>query len=141
MLSKFVLLKLYSEYLTYANFFISLHCYRLFFFRSTAQFFTQIDMELFCQFITWTNWVNSGKFMDNCWLSCQVMADMENLYNDLIILNLYQVYQLIVNHWRNGHGKRGQKQPNPSTKYSYYVKFTFNFLFNIFKSVNFFYHV
>ena len=28
----------------------------------------------FCQFITWTNWVNPGKFMDNCWLSCQAMA-------------------------------------------------------------------
>ena len=30
--------------------------------------------ELFCQFISWTNWLNSGKSMDNCWLSCQVMA-------------------------------------------------------------------
>ena len=35
--------------------------------------------ELFCQFISWTNWVNSGKFMETeyCWISCQVMADME----------------------------------------------------------------
>ena len=45
--------------------------------------------ELFCQFIIWTNWVNSGKFMDNCWISCQVMVDMEKFYGDLIIINLY----------------------------------------------------
>ena len=44
--------------------------------------------ELFCQFISWTTWVNSGKFMDNCWISCQVMADMENFYGDLIIIDL-----------------------------------------------------
>ena len=25
--------------------------------------------ELVCQFISWTNWVNSGQFMDNCWIS------------------------------------------------------------------------
>ena len=50
-------------------------------------FFTQIYM--FCQLISWTNWVNSGKFMDNCWISCQVMADIENFYDDLIIINLY----------------------------------------------------
>ena len=31
-------------------------------------FITNLD-ELFCQFISWTNWVNSGKFMDNCWIS------------------------------------------------------------------------
>ena len=35
--------------------------------------------ELFCQFISCTNGVNSGKFMDNCWISCQVMADMKKL--------------------------------------------------------------
>ena len=29
-----------------------------------------------------------GKFMDNCWISCQDMADMENTYNNLIIINL-----------------------------------------------------
>ena len=46
--------------------------------------------ELFCQFISWTNWVNSGKFMDNCWMSCQVMADMEKFYDDLIIADLYR---------------------------------------------------
>ena len=33
--------------------------------------------ESFCQFIGWTNWVNSGKSMDNCSISCQVMADMK----------------------------------------------------------------
>ena len=45
--------------------------------------------ELFCQFPSWTNLVNSGKFMDNCWISCQVMADMEIFYGDLIIIDLY----------------------------------------------------
>ena len=44
--------------------------------------------ELFCQFISWINWVNSGKFIDNCWISCQVMADMKKVCNDLIINNL-----------------------------------------------------
>ena len=39
-------------------------------------FYTNL-LELFCQCISWTNWVNSGKFMDNCWISCQVMADMK----------------------------------------------------------------
>ena len=39
-------------------------------------FYTNLH-ELFCQFISWTNWVNSGKFMDNCWISCQVMAGMK----------------------------------------------------------------
>ena len=36
-------------------------------------FYTNLH-ELFFQFISWTNWVNSGKFMDNWWISCQVMA-------------------------------------------------------------------
>ena len=27
--------------------------------------------------------------MDNCWMSCQVVADMKKVYNDLIIINLY----------------------------------------------------
>ena len=35
------------------------------------------------------NWVNSGKFMDNYLISCQVMAGMEKFYDDLIIINLY----------------------------------------------------
>ena len=47
--------------------------------------------ELFCQFISWTNWVNAGKFMGNCWISCQVMADMEKVYENLIIINLYNI--------------------------------------------------
>ena len=50
-----------------------------------AIFYTNLH-ELFCQFINWTNWVNSGKFMDNCWISCQVMADMKKVYDYLIIL-------------------------------------------------------
>ena len=28
--------------------------------------------------------------MDNCWISCQVMADMEKFYDDLMIMNLYK---------------------------------------------------
>ena len=50
-----------------------------------AIFYTNL-YELFCQFISWTNWVNSGKFMDKCWISCQVMADMKKVYDDLIII-------------------------------------------------------
>ena len=47
--------------------------------------------ELFCQFRIWTNWVNPGKFLDNCWISCQVMADMKKVYDDLTIINLYLI--------------------------------------------------
>ena len=50
-------------------------------------FYTNLR-ELFCKFISWTNWVNSGWFMDNCWISCQVMADMKKVYDDLIFINL-----------------------------------------------------
>ena len=52
-----------------------------------AIFYTNLH-ELFCQYISWTNWVNSGKFMDNCWISCQVMADMKKVYDNIIIINL-----------------------------------------------------
>ena len=69
-------------------------CYRLFFLRSIAQFFYTNLHELFCQLINWTNWVNSGKFMDNCWISCQVKADMKKSYHDLIIINLYLIFLL-----------------------------------------------
>ena len=48
------------------------------------------EQNLFCQFISLTNWVNSGKFMDNCWISSQLMVDMKIFYNDLIIINLYK---------------------------------------------------
>ena len=54
-----------------------------------AIFYTNLHEFFFCQFISWTNWVNSGKFMDKCWISCQVMADMKKVYNYLIIINLY----------------------------------------------------
>ena len=33
--------------------------------------------------------IKLGKFMDHCWISCQVMADMEKFYNYLMIINLY----------------------------------------------------
>ena len=29
--------------------------------------------------------------MDNCWISCQVMADMKKVYNDLLIINFEQL--------------------------------------------------
>ena len=60
-----------------------------------AIFYTNLH-ELFCQFISWTNWVNYGKFMDNCWISCLVMADMKKVYDDLIIINLYQKQKFSV---------------------------------------------
>ena len=43
-----------------------------------AIFYTNLH-ELFCQFISWTNWVNSGKFMDNCWILCEVTADKKKV--------------------------------------------------------------
>ena len=49
-----------------------------------AIFYTNLH-ELFCQFISWSNLVNSGKFMDNGWISCQVLADMKKVYDNLII--------------------------------------------------------
>ena len=55
-----------------------------------AIFYTNLH-ELFCQFIIWTNWVNSGKHMDNCWISCKLMADMKKVCDDLIIINLYSL--------------------------------------------------
>ena len=48
---------------------------------------------IFCQFISWTKWVNSGKFMDNCWILCQIMADIKKVYDNLIINNLYQSWR------------------------------------------------
>ena len=42
--------------------------------------------ELFCQFISWTNWVNFSKFRDNCWIPCQIMADMKKVYGHSIII-------------------------------------------------------
>ena len=59
-------------------------------------FYTNLH-ELFCQFISSTNWVNSGKFMDNWWISCQVMADMKNFYDDLMIITLYPLNNFHVN--------------------------------------------
>ena len=34
--------------------------------------------------------------MDNCCISCQVMADMKKVYDDLIIINLYQKQKFSV---------------------------------------------
>ena len=44
-------------------------------------FYTKLH-ELFCKCISWTNSVNSGKSMDNYWISCQVMADMKKVYDN-----------------------------------------------------------
>ena len=43
-----------------------------------AIFYTNLH-ELFSQFMRLTVWVNFGKFMDNCWISGQGMADMEKI--------------------------------------------------------------
>ena len=51
-----------------------------------AFFYTNFH-ELFCQFISWTNLLNSGKFLKNCWISCEVMADKKIFYDNLTILN------------------------------------------------------
>ena len=58
-------------------------------------FFTNLQ-ELFFQFISWTNWVNSGKFMGNSWISCQVMADMEKNCDNFITINLYVYFREYV---------------------------------------------
>ena len=42
-------------------------------------FYTNLH-ELFCQFKSWTNWISSGKFRENCWIvKCQVMVDMKKV--------------------------------------------------------------
>ena len=33
--------------------------------------------------------------MDNCWISCQVMADMKKAYDDLTIIDLYTLYKVV----------------------------------------------
>ena len=68
--------------------------YRLFFLRLIAQFFTWIV----CQFISWSKG-KIGKFMDNSWISCQVMADVKKVYDDLININLYKIRHILVCQW------------------------------------------
>ena len=51
--------------------------YRSFFLDWLSNFYTKTDKTIH---------VNPGKFMDNCWISCQVMADMKKVYDDLIII-------------------------------------------------------
>ena len=55
----------------------------------------EIDCAVFYPNLRWTNCVNSGKLMDNCWIPCQVMAYMKKVYDDLIMINLY--YEKKVN--------------------------------------------
>ena len=50
-------------------------------------FYTNLH-EWFCKFIIWTNRVNSGKFMDNCYISFQVIDDMKKNYDNLMNINL-----------------------------------------------------
>ena len=82
-----------------------------------AIFYTNIH-ELFSQFISWTNWVNSGKFIDNYWISCQVVDDMKKVYNDLIIINLYRgITHICFKQWFNHcgctpRGVGGVKRPD-----------------------------
>ena len=47
-------------------------------------------LRKFTWIVSWTNWVNSGRFKDNYWISCQFMVDMRKVYDDLIIINLYE---------------------------------------------------
>ena len=54
-----------------------------------AIFYTNLH-ELFCQFISWKNWVYSGRFIDNCWISCQIMDNMKKVYDNRIIINMDQ---------------------------------------------------
>ena len=70
-------------------------------------FYTNLH-ELFCKFISWTIRVNSGKFMNNCWISCQVMADMKNVYDNLIIINLYNYVNVPKCQWQlNANNTKG----------------------------------
>ena len=65
------------------------------------------------ELISWTNWVNSGKFVDNCWISCQVMADMKQVYDDLIIINLYEYHKCrILLTWSNNQFETTTTNPN-----------------------------
>ena len=59
-----------------------------------AIFYTNLH-ELFCQFISSTNWVNCGKFMNNCWKSSY--DEMKSVYNNLIIIDLYEIFFLPPN--------------------------------------------
>ena len=50
--------------------------------------------------------------MDNCWISCQVMADMEKIYDNLIIINLWKrtsYFIIDLNHVNVYLGKIGPK--------------------------------
>ena len=45
-------------------------------------------VKILQNFVAFSEYMNF-KFMDNCWISCQVMADMKKVYDNLIIINLY----------------------------------------------------
>ena len=48
------------------------------------------NMNSSCQFISWTFFVNSGKYMDNCWtIIWHFMAQTTQISVDLIKKNLY----------------------------------------------------
>ena len=57
----------------------------LFFLRSIGQFLHKFTWIVFS-----VQKLNKlGNFTDNFWKSCQVMADMKKVYDDLTIINLY----------------------------------------------------
>ena len=77
-------------------------------FEFDCSIFTQIYIKLFCKFISWTNWVKSGKFMKNCSISCQVMTDMKKVYDNLIIINLYNYVNVPKCQWQlNANNTKG----------------------------------
>ena len=59
----------YSQTLPKYSFQINLLSLQVILFEIDCVIFCMNRHELFCQFISWTNWVNSGKFMDNCWMN------------------------------------------------------------------------
>ena len=81
----------------------SIPCTGYSFWDQLRNFYTNLR-ALFCQFISWTNLVNSGKFMDNCWTLRQVMGDMKKVYNHLIVINLCKLY--CIRNMRNATSER-----------------------------------
>ena len=83
------LLILITYLLLWTHLILELITLQVFLFEIDCTIFYTNLRELFCQFISWTNWVNSSKFNDNCWTSYQVMAGLNKVYDDFIIINLY----------------------------------------------------
>ena len=73
------------NHISTSNFFLwYVHTYKLFFLRSIAEF-----LQKFTWIVLSVHKLNKlGKF----WISCQVMADMKKVYDDIIIINLYELF-------------------------------------------------